>query len=287
MGATEVQAAAEAEGLELTEIVEFGVSKVTGARSPANGTPILLMKGMPPAGAGAGEPASPEDVGRWIYPADDVIKASRTFTAADRRRNAQAGNALPDGSFPIPDADALRRAAILARSKKGNWKAARRLIARRAKELGVGNPLVSDDDTDDAGNSKTRAKTKAKAAKAKAKVAAKGASVDTGAQGDAAAKAIEPLVKRIADLEEANRAQAGELAKANERIAEFAAMPREGGPVLSVTRPGDGAAVKKAQLLLQAEEREHMARTVTNPDDAAGYAKRAAELRAEAARLDG
>lgn len=68
-------------------------------------------------------------------------KGHRKFSAEQRRRHAAQGNALPDGSYPIPDADALRRAAILARSKHGNWKAARRLIARRARELGVPNPL--------------------------------------------------------------------------------------------------------------------------------------------------
>jgi hypothetical protein len=68
-------------------------------------------------------------------------KESRRFSAESRRRIASSGNALPDGSYPIPDEDGLRRAAILARSKHGNWKAARRLIARRARELRVPNPL--------------------------------------------------------------------------------------------------------------------------------------------------
>lgn len=75
--------------------------------------------------------------------AEDAVlgKKARTFTAEQRREHAAAGNALPDGSYPIPDKDALRRAAILARSKHGNWKAAARLIARRARELGVPNPM--------------------------------------------------------------------------------------------------------------------------------------------------
>jgi hypothetical protein len=73
-------------------------------------------------------------------------KDSRDFTADRRRDLAQQGNALPDGSYPIPDADALRRAATLARSGHGNVAAARRLISRRAKELGVTNPLSADDE---------------------------------------------------------------------------------------------------------------------------------------------
>jgi len=72
-------------------------------------------------------------------------KDHREFTAEQRREHAKEGNALPDGSYPIPDKDALRRAAILARSGHGDVAAARKLIARRAKELGVANPLADDD----------------------------------------------------------------------------------------------------------------------------------------------
>jgi hypothetical protein len=74
---------------------------------------------------------------------EDAGKAHRKFSASERRRHAKSGKALPDGSYPIPDADALRRAAILARSKHGNWKAASRLIARRARELGKPNPMTA------------------------------------------------------------------------------------------------------------------------------------------------
>lgn len=73
-------------------------------------------------------------------------KDHRDFSADRRRELAGQGNSLPDGSYPIPDKDALRRAAILARSGHGNVGAARRLIARRAKELGVANPLSADDE---------------------------------------------------------------------------------------------------------------------------------------------
>jgi hypothetical protein len=72
-------------------------------------------------------------------------KDHREFSSGRRQELASSGHALPDGSYPVPDADALRRAAILARSGHGNVAAARRLIARRAKELGVSNPLDEDD----------------------------------------------------------------------------------------------------------------------------------------------
>lgn len=98
-------------------------------KSAPDGTQLLLKAEM--------------DVLEEIGKAEDAVlgKASRHFSAESRRNIASSGNALPDGSYPIPDADALRRAAILARSKHGNWKAARRLIARRARELGVANPM--------------------------------------------------------------------------------------------------------------------------------------------------
>jgi hypothetical protein len=76
-------------------------------------------------------------------------KDHREFSEAERRHQASQGNSLPDGSYPIPDADALHRAAILARSGHGNAEAARRLIARRARELGVPNPLDSDNKNGD------------------------------------------------------------------------------------------------------------------------------------------
>ena len=62
-------------------------------------------------------------------------------SAEERRQSAKAGNALPDGSYPIPDVKHLHSAAVLAASGHGNVSAAKALIRRRAKELGV--PLES------------------------------------------------------------------------------------------------------------------------------------------------
>lgn len=67
----------------------------------------------------------------------------RDFSADARRRLASEGKALPDGSYPIDSAEDLGNAATLAASGHGDVKAARALIARRAKELGVGNPLAT------------------------------------------------------------------------------------------------------------------------------------------------
>ena len=55
----------------------------------------------------------------------------------DRKALAAKGHALPDGSYPIPDKSHLHAAAVLAASKHGDYKAAKALIRRRAKDLGV------------------------------------------------------------------------------------------------------------------------------------------------------
>lgn len=56
---------------------------------------------------------------------------------AKRKSLAAKGHALPDGSYPIPDVSHLHAAAVLAASHHGNWQAAKRLIRKRAKALGV------------------------------------------------------------------------------------------------------------------------------------------------------
>jgi hypothetical protein len=79
--------------------------------------------------------------------ADAVLKLEalvfkRDFSAEDRKSLAAQGKALPDGSYPMPDADAVRRAGILARSGHGDVAGASRLIAKRAKQLGIANPMA-------------------------------------------------------------------------------------------------------------------------------------------------
>lgn len=71
------------------------------------------------------------------------VAAKRHVSQAERKRLAREGKALPNGSYPIESAEDLDNAAVLARTGHGDVEAARRLIARRAKELGVNNPLES------------------------------------------------------------------------------------------------------------------------------------------------
>jgi len=89
----------------------------------------------------------------WVEKMMDLTAlVQKKFHSAQNRRDlASSGDALSDGSYPIADREDLHSAAVLARSGHGNVAGAKRLIARRAKELGVNNPL----DKEDAGVSKS------------------------------------------------------------------------------------------------------------------------------------
>jgi hypothetical protein len=68
---------------------------------------------------------------------DVIIGLYLAVTQAERDKAKSKDNSLPDGSYPIEDVKHLHSAAVLAASKHGNYEAAKRLIRRRAKELGV------------------------------------------------------------------------------------------------------------------------------------------------------
>ena len=74
------------------------------------------------------------------YSSDWVEK--KFHSAKNRRSLAAQGKALPNESYPIEDKEDLGNAATLARSGHGDVGAAKRLIARRARQLGVPNPLT-------------------------------------------------------------------------------------------------------------------------------------------------
>lgn len=67
----------------------------------------------------------------------------RNFSAGARQSLADKGQAMPDGSFPIPDVDALKRAIKLAGNAK-DPAAAKAHIKNRAKALGATNLIPSD-----------------------------------------------------------------------------------------------------------------------------------------------
>lgn len=70
-----------------------------------------------------------------------ITAASRFFSAEQRRKHASAGVALPDGSFPIPDRDALRRAIVRLNTTTKDKGRVRRHIVKRARALGAVNML--------------------------------------------------------------------------------------------------------------------------------------------------
>lgn len=75
----------------------------------------------------------------WV----NKMRIQKKFHSAKNRRSLAAqGKALPNESYPIADAEDLKNAATLARSGHGDVGAAKRLIARRAKQLGTKNPLA-------------------------------------------------------------------------------------------------------------------------------------------------
>jgi len=73
---------------------------------------------------------------------EDSGIAKKFFSTDRRKKLAAKGHALEDGSYPIENVHDLQNAAILAQSGHGDVAAAKKLIARRAKELGVKDPLA-------------------------------------------------------------------------------------------------------------------------------------------------
>lgn len=214
------------------------------AAEPWRGVPDIDTTGWPKADAEFFE----------LFKVLTLSKAKHS--AADRRKLADAGNALSDGSYPIADEEDLKSAAILAQSGHGDVDGAKRLIGRRAKELGVKNPL------EDSGGDTS-----------KSQIAEGDTTVDTETQGtgslskaveDAIAKATAPLQKRIETLD-------AELAKVK-------AAPVPGGPVLSrnvqVKQPGG---VVSEDWAAKAAYYRDMAEQVTDRITADGYRKLARE----------
>jgi len=230
----------------------------TGEESVASGSTALMQ-------SAAKELELNFDATDWAPAEIELFKArfeeffKAKHSAEDRRKLAEQGKALGDGSYPIADEHDLRSAAVLARSGHGDAAAAKKLIARRAKELGVANPL----DTDDT---------------AKGQIAPEGTTVDTVTQDtgsltkaveDAIAKATGPLEERIESL--------------NAELAKVKATPVPSGLVLSrnVQVKQTGAVVNEDYAAKAAYYRE-MAETVTDRVSADGYRKLAREAEAKA-----
>ena len=67
----------------------------------------------------------------------------RDYGTEARRRMAESGEAMPDGSFPIANRTDLRN-AIQSVGRASNYEAARRHIISRARALGAEDMLPED-----------------------------------------------------------------------------------------------------------------------------------------------
>lgn len=68
--------------------------------------------------------------------------AEREFSEQERAELARRGHALPDGSYPMPDCDAVRRAIdSYGRAPESHRAQVRALIRKRNRELGCGHHL--------------------------------------------------------------------------------------------------------------------------------------------------
>lgn len=201
------------------------------------------------------------------FPANDELEsvvtslAKRKVSAAERKRLAAAGHALPDGSYPIENEEDLHNAAILARSGHGDTAAAKRLIAKRAKELGVANPLANDTakdaDVADEKNDKTSETPESQVEPVVEKSAAE--LVD-----EAVAKAVEPFQEVIKGLEA--------------EMAVLKSTPIPGGPVVTVpaVQRNDAA---RANSLAEAVRHERLAKSVTDRELVRYHEEKAVEFR--------
>lgn len=217
------------------------------------------------------------DDGEPVYkslPDDQLEQAAsyllkRKFSSDERKRLAEAGHALPDGSYPIENDEDLHNAAILARSGHGDVAAAKRLIASRAKALGVANPLATDMSKDQEMESVITTNTTNETPPApEAPEVTPEAPVEKSAEAlvqEEVAKAVSPLQEVIKGLEA--------------EMAVLKSTPIPGGPVVTV--PGSQRNdAHRAQALAEAQRHERLAKEISgNPELTRYHEDKAAEFR--------
>lgn len=84
-------------------------------------------------------PSTPAPLIRVPRDDETAAKEAADLNVGERMKLAKEGKALPDGSFPIRNAADLEKARVRAH-QGGNESAAKALIRKRAKDLGVKLP---------------------------------------------------------------------------------------------------------------------------------------------------
>lgn len=112
--------------MDITEFEYLDPERVDAVDHPANGMPFLILKSLD------------DDPDEY----DDGV--TKYVSAAQRRKYAKSGVAMPDGAFPIPDEGHLRSAIGRLGNYKGDKAVAKRHIIKRAKALGLTHLLPED-----------------------------------------------------------------------------------------------------------------------------------------------
>lgn len=213
-----------------------------------------------------------EDDGEPIYKAtvskeaqslaDYVLK--RKVSAARRKELASEGKALEDGSYPIENESDLHNAAILARSGHGDVSAAKRLIARRAKELGVANPLAASatKGQDMPENPEVPEATEDNVTK----------TADAPEASEDKPEEVSELVKEA--IAKANEAHEAAIKELRDELAVLKATPIPGGPAITAPQ----AALDEQKLAKRAYFERQAKLTENDRELSKFYANKAAEL---------
>lgn len=140
-----IQAATEDPSIRWYVVKKAASLKATDQIPAEWGVPLTASAGDPPSGEiSAAEAALVASYYTAVEAnADAIVAAERFFSEEVRQRYAKQGIALPDGSFPIPDRDALRR-AVQAIGRASDYGRAKRHIIKRARALGATNMLPED-----------------------------------------------------------------------------------------------------------------------------------------------
>ena len=136
--------AVEDEDEDAERLAEMHATRVSGVLDPAHGLPFLLIKSreghvsdeLEKRKGEEPEPGAADPDGDGDEDQEGTELSKRKFSDDQRRELADRGEALPDGSFPIPDRASLED-AIHAYGRAKDKAAAKAHIEKRARALGA------------------------------------------------------------------------------------------------------------------------------------------------------